>query len=52
MIYPILIAACRIGSIWIRSSVGKKVLLSATHMLVVMTIIEINKNRQNDQTNY
>lgn len=51
MIYPILIAACRIGSIWIRSRVGKKVLMSATHILIVMTIIEINKNRQNDKTN-
>lgn len=46
MIYPILIAAARIGSIWIRSRVGKKLLLSATHILILLTIIEINKNNK------
>ncbi len=52
MIYPILIAACRIGSIWIRSRVGKKVLLSATHLLILMTIVEIHKrNREYDKAN-
>lgn len=52
MIYPILIAACRIGSIWVRSSVAKKVLLSTTHVLIVMTIIQINKkNKEYDKAN-
>ena len=52
IIYPILIATARVGSIWIRSRIGKKILLSATHILILMTIVEINKkNKQYDPPN-
>lgn len=43
IIYPILIAATRIGAIWVRNKVGRNILLSATQVLILMTIIEINK---------
>jgi hypothetical protein len=52
IIYPILIAAARISVIWVRSNVARKVILSTTHVLVLMTIIEIHKRNKeyNDKT--
>lgn len=54
IIYPILIAATRIGAIWVRNKVGRNILLSATQVLVLMTIIEINKKskQRNDKESY
>ena len=55
IIYPILIAITRIGAIWVTNQVGRKVLLSATHVLVLLVVIEIhnnNKKKNDDKKEY
>lgn len=49
MIYPILIAVVKIGTIWIRNKTAKNIALSTVQVLVILTIVEINKKtRQNN----
>ena len=54
IVYPVLIAATRIGAIWVTNPVGRKVLLSATHVLVLMVVIEIHNNnkKKDDKKEY
>ena len=51
MLYPILIAIAKISTIWVRNKVGKKLLLTSTHVLVLMMLVRFNenKNKNNDK---
>ena len=52
IIYPILIALTRVGVIWVRSRVGKQILLSATQILIITALIHVHNKKSNDKKEY
>ena len=42
--------ALRVATIWVKGTVTRKVLISATHVTIVAAIIDVNKSRKNDKT--
>jgi len=53
IIYSILIAATKVGVIWVQNKIVKKILLTGTQVLILMVIVEINRNKNGKkQKNY
>lgn len=44
--YPILIAITRVSVIWVKNRLARQILMSATHVIVVVAIVHVNNVNQ------
>ena len=46
IVYPILIAVTRVSVIWVKNKLDRQLLMSATHVIVVVAIVHVNNVNQ------